>query len=523
MGFRRLRDWSLNGRGHAALVVLSIVIGVLARTWEYGRLPPSLNPDEASAGVEARALLEDGVDRNGMSFPVKFISWGSGQDVLYAYLLIPVIYVAGLSPITVRLPMLASALATLPLAYLVTRRIYGSGAASIATFMLAISPWHILLSRWALDSNLLPFVFLAGFGCLLLVERNCWWFVLGAGLLALCLYSYGTAYWVVPAFMLGATVLIVRAGRLRGWPLLLGLATFLIVSAPIALLLLVNQFGLNTIHLGPVTVPRFPVDVRWATMTLLSAPSPLRAATNNASTAFGLFLTESDSIAYNALNPYGIFYRACLILAIAGLALIVIRRDWSLNSRLLLLWVGTAACVGLLSSVNINRFNIIFIPMLVLGAYAITALQVWNRWLGSIVLLTLLGAFCTFTLAYHGSGYRGIADYKFQNGIIPALLYAQRHSNGQICITDETNMPYIYALFTDAGSLADYRASVQYVDPTEPLRRVASFGKYVFGLPRCRPLTDATYVLRADEIPPKIGNRYAYEFFDSFVVYYPAP
>jgi hypothetical protein len=205
-----------------------------------------------------------------------------------------------------------------------------------------------------------------------------------------------------------------------------------------------------------------------------------------------------------------------------GIALIVIRRDWSLNSRLLLLWVGTAACVGLLSSVNINRFNVIFIPMLVLGAYAITALLGWNRWLGSIALLVLLGAFCVFTLAYHGSSYRGIADYKFQNGMIPALLYAQRHSNGHICITDETNMPYIYALFTDAGSLVDYRVSVQYVDPAEPLRRVASFGNYVFGVPRCRNLVDATYVLRTDEIPPRLGSRYAYEFFDNFVVYYPS-
>ena len=68
-----------------------------------------------------------GHDRNGVSFPIKFISWGSGQDVLYAYMLLPLIAAAGLSPMTVRLPMLVLALATLPLAYLATKRIFGAG------------------------------------------------------------------------------------------------------------------------------------------------------------------------------------------------------------------------------------------------------------------------------------------------------------------------------------------------------------------------------------------------------------
>jgi hypothetical protein len=270
-------------------------------------------------------------------------------------------------------------------------------------------------------------------------------------------------------------------------------------------------------------VPRFPVEVRWETTTLLSAPSPLRAVANNVSTAFRLFLTESDSIAYNALEPFGIFYRACLVLGAAGVGLIVLRHELSLNNSLLLLWVGAAACVGLLSSVNINRFNIIFIPMLLFGAYAIRVLLAWNRLLGFLALVALLAAFGAFTLTYHGRSYRAVANQKFQNGVIPALLYAQRESDGPICVTDKINMPYIYALFTDGGSLVDYRASVQYVEPDEPLRRVASFGKYVFGVPRCRSLVDATYVLRADEIPPRLGNRYAYEFFENFVVYYPSP
>jgi hypothetical protein len=54
-------------------------IGVLARVWAFGLLPSGLNKDETSIGVEAYDLLHYGVDRSGVSYPVHFISWGSGD------------------------------------------------------------------------------------------------------------------------------------------------------------------------------------------------------------------------------------------------------------------------------------------------------------------------------------------------------------------------------------------------------------------------------------------------------------
>jgi hypothetical protein len=295
------------------------------------------------------------------------------------------------------------------------------------------------------------------------------------------------------------------------------------LAAPIALLLIVNRFGLSTLHLGPLTVPRFPVAVRWESTTLFGAPNFFGALINNIATAIKLLATESDSISYNVVDPYGFFYRIGLVLALAGLVLILRSQELHPESQLLLLWLGAAACVGPLNAVNINRFNIIFIPMIILGAYALHQLQARYRPLGRIVVLALLIAFAAFTVSYHGSHYRAIANVKFQNGVLPALLYAQGHADGLICVTDQINMPYIYALFMETTSPADFQTSVQYVDPTEPLRRVASFGRYVFGIARCRNLAQATYIIRTDETRPRLGNRYTYEFFDNFVVYSPIP
>jgi len=503
------------------VLLIAISVGVFARTWEFGRLPPSLNPDEVSSAVEARSLFLYGQDRNAVSYPVKFISWGSGQDVLYAYLLIPLGAIFGFRPLIVRLPMLLLGLAALPLTYLAARRLFDEHVALVSTVMLAISPWHILLSRWALDANLLPVVFLAGFFCLLRVRDNAWWFVPGCALVAVCLYAYGTAYLFIPVFAAGATIVLARAGLVSRGPLVSGLAVLVFLGAPIALLIAQNALGGETISLGPVTVPRFPVDARWQSTTLFGAASPALALRDNAAAALRVLALETDSIPYNVVEPFGYFYRCGLVLAILGIVLVARRHATTPERHLLFLWIGAAALVPLLQQTNINRANILFLPLLLFGAYPVTKVAGLHRWAAAALAILALAAFASFTAVYHGTSNRAAMAVKFQEGIIPALQYAKTAESSLICVTNRINMPYIYALYVDPIPPRNFLASVRYVDPSEPLRRVASFGRYAFGTAGCDSVASSVYVLTSDEIPPRLGNRYSYRFFDNFVVYYP--
>jgi hypothetical protein len=202
------------GSGRQAILFGAVmVLGIFARTWDYRRLPPGLNADEASIGVEAYNLAHFGVDRNGVSYPVHFIAWGSGQNALYGYVLVPFVAALGLSPLAVRLPMLLTGIASLPIMYFVATRTFKRGIGLLAMLFLAISPWHILLSRWALESNLLPFVFLSAYGCLLLGVTRRLWFLAACILFGLALYAYGTAYAIVPIFMVCVVVIMARRGR----------------------------------------------------------------------------------------------------------------------------------------------------------------------------------------------------------------------------------------------------------------------------------------------------------------------
>ena len=87
------------------LIFVILAIGLLVRLVGIVEYPAGLNPNEASAGYESYALAEDGMDRNGKTLPVQFISWGSGQNVLYSYITIPFIAVLGLNVLSIRLPM----------------------------------------------------------------------------------------------------------------------------------------------------------------------------------------------------------------------------------------------------------------------------------------------------------------------------------------------------------------------------------------------------------------------------------
>ena len=60
--------------------------GVLLRVLYLTGYPAGVNADEAYAGYEAYALLNNGTDSHGYSYPVYFISWGNGMNVLYSYL-----------------------------------------------------------------------------------------------------------------------------------------------------------------------------------------------------------------------------------------------------------------------------------------------------------------------------------------------------------------------------------------------------------------------------------------------------
>jgi len=52
---------------------------------------------------------------------------------------------------------------------------------------------------------------------------------------------------------------------------------------------------------------------------------------------------------------------------------------------------------------------------------------------------------------------------------------------------------------------------------------VRSLLRYTFGKQNCPLQPLPVYVLAVGEVPPQLGRKYEFEFFDNYVVYYPRP
>lgn len=174
------------------LISLIFVIGIVVRLVCIDVLPKGLNQDEASAGFEAFSILHFGVDRHNKSLPVQFIAWGSGQNVLYSYIMTIFIAILGSNILAIRLPMAIVGCISLFVFYQLLKRNTNKKVALLGLFIFAICPWHIMKSRWGLESNLFPDLILWAVFFILeaMRDKKIGFLYIGSAILAIAGYAY---------------------------------------------------------------------------------------------------------------------------------------------------------------------------------------------------------------------------------------------------------------------------------------------------------------------------------------------
>jgi hypothetical protein len=506
---------------YTLLVLLAFIIGFILRIWDFGNLPPGLMQDEASIGVEAASLYHYGMDRNGESFPVHFIAWGSGQNALYAYFLIPFVP-WGLSPLVIRLPMLIAGLFTMGIVYGIAKKVFSPSIALLSLFLIAISPWHISISRWALESNLFPFMFSLAFLCLVSVDRHPFYFLPAMGLLALSLYAYGTAYFFVPLFIFIAALFWLKKPNLTKSIFFLGIGIFILLSFPIFLFVLVNAFGWNEIHLGALTIPRMISDPRIIEMTGILSGANKWYYYDLLTTAKILFL-QTDDLIYNFIPPYGFLFPGAILFSLMGAGLVAEKfwKERSFGPWAFGAWLFLAFLLGILIPPTVHRINIIFIPLILCAAVALDWILRDKKILVAPIVLGLAAYAILFWREYSGSEFRQKIGWEFNDGLIPAIQYAKEIPAAPICLTNEMSMPYIYVQLADFRNPMEYLVTMKYLDPVAKYRVVQKMGRYSFGIQNCVMNPQTIYILKSDQTLPVEENLFSTETFGNYVVYIP--
>ena len=151
------------------ILCLIVILSTFLRFYRLGQVPPALDWDEASLGYNAWALLETGRDEFGNSWPLSIRSFGDYKPPIYTYLLIPSLKIFGRSEFAVRFPSALTGTLTVAVTYFLAselvKKTFNIGL--IASFLLAISPWHLQFSRIAFEANVGLFFFVTGMWLLL--------------------------------------------------------------------------------------------------------------------------------------------------------------------------------------------------------------------------------------------------------------------------------------------------------------------------------------------------------------------
>lgn len=156
-------------------IILFVVLAVafFLRIYNISQNPPSLNWDEVSLGYNAYSVLESAKDEWGKTLPVIFQAYGDYKLPVYVYVLLPFVSIFGLNEFSVRLPSVLAGTLTVALTYLIVKKLFSADkdaskntlvyklgevqvevVALISSFLVAIEPWSLFLSRPALEANL---------------------------------------------------------------------------------------------------------------------------------------------------------------------------------------------------------------------------------------------------------------------------------------------------------------------------------------------------------------------------------
>jgi len=227
----------------ASIFALSLIL----RFIKLSEIPLSLSWDEAAIGWNAKTMWNTRRDEYGIRLPLSFKSFGDYKAPAYIYLTAPVVGILGMSEFSVRFVSAFSGALSAFVIFFITKEFLSFGkkrnkkqielTALASSLFLAITPWHLLLSRPAMEASLAflciligTWMFLAG------VKKKSYLLLPSMMFFSLSFYCYHSSKIFVPIFILILFIIFWKklfSKKTLVWTIssvLMGLA----ISAPIA-------------------------------------------------------------------------------------------------------------------------------------------------------------------------------------------------------------------------------------------------------------------------------------------------
>lgn len=456
-----------------------LLFTILIRVVNLAGHPDGLNQDEASIGYDAWSILNYGIDRNGISYPIHLVAWGSGQNALYAYLSMPFIAIFGLNTFSIRIVMAIFSILSVIGVYFIVKQFFGRKASFIAMALYSFCPWTVMSARWSLESNLYPMLFVLGLWALVGSLKHNSLIYLAAFIFSMTLYSYGPAYLVTTLFCFVAFIYFIVKKLIPLKHLIFAGILFLALSTPIYLFVLINAFDLPQIQLfNLVTIPKEYNRID----SILAGQSIITSLEN----IFTVFMFQFDPQGRCSMdNPIlGCTYILSIPFWIYGIYKSIKERN-HLTNLLLILSATSFPLLFIFSWVNTNRIGIVYLPVVLFASIGLYNLLKINKKLfygctGVFCCLFIFFCYSYFSPAYMNSA---VSVNQFSPGYQNALAKAEElddNNKKTIYVDAPINMPYVQNLFYYTPSPYEFINNAVWYNKGDEFDAVHSYNNYIY-------------------------------------------
>ena len=300
---------------YTILFCLILVFGSILRLVQLGKVPGGYQMDEAYGAFNAYSLFHSGIDSTGHSYPVYFESWGGGQNALNSYLMLPFMVFTGgkITPLVVRLPQAIVAILSLVAVYFLMKEMVNEAAGLWAMLLLSVCPWHIMMSRWGLESNLAPGFLLLGLTFFAYGLKKPRLLILSAFSYGLSLYCYATIWPIVPLLLLleWGYGFLTKTLKIDKY-FVIHVVIIGLLALPLLAFLLVNRGILPEFSIGPFSV-YVMTDFR-----VNEIASSFRDILYNFKNLLYLLYRQDIGRPYDVIMPFGFFGITARVLIFLG-------------------------------------------------------------------------------------------------------------------------------------------------------------------------------------------------------------
>ncbi len=218
-------------------ITIIIILSFFLRFINLNTIPNGLSDDEAAFGYNAFSIIKTRHDEWGKYLPITtFKSFGDYKLPLYFYLTAVPVWVFGLNEFAVRFPTAIFGVFSVVATYFLVKKLFDEKTGLLAAFLLAISPFHIFVSRHALESAVPIFFIITGTIFFIKSFKDKRMIYLSLFFFAFSLYIYRSTWIFVPIYLAALVILFKHELAKNLKNTILAIAIFAILATPIIII-----------------------------------------------------------------------------------------------------------------------------------------------------------------------------------------------------------------------------------------------------------------------------------------------